>query len=124
MSWYSKLQATVALSTTEAEYMALSACACDAVFLRGLLQYMDCEQTEPTVMFEDNIGCLCLTKDEVLHARTKHIDIRYHYLRELVKAKVCVATYCRTDEMLADILTKLLAKGVFTRFRDKLLGYV
>ena len=124
VSWYSKLQATVALSTTEAEYMALSACACDAVFLRGLLQYMDCEQTEPTVMFEDNIGCLCLTKDEVLHARTKHIDIRYHYLRELVKAKVCVATYCRTDEMLADILTKLLAKGVFTRFRDKLLGYV
>ena len=123
VSWHCKLQSTVAMSTTEAEYMSLSTSASDAVFLRGLLKHMTFEQKEPTTIFEDNFGCECLTKDEVLHTRTKHIDIRYHKIRELVKDGTVAIESCPTEEMVADILTKLLTKPKFEDFRARLLGY-
>ena len=123
VSWLSKLQSTVALSTTEAEYVAVAACACDAVFLRGLLEDYTIGQGEPTLIWEDNHGCLQLTKDEVFHSRTKHIAIRHHKIRELVRDGEVAVQYCRTEEMVADILTKPLPKGPFERLRARLLGY-
>jgi hypothetical protein len=123
VSWHSKLQSNVALSTTEAEYMALTSCGCDVVFLRGLLEHMTFVQERPTIVHEDNYGCICLTKNHVLHSRTKHIRLRHHKIRELVEEKAVEIVYCRTDEMIADILTKLLPKQRFILLRDKLLGY-
>ena len=124
VAWQSKLQGSVAMSTTEAEYIALSAAALEAVFLRGLLHDLDCNQEEPTIIREDNFGCVQLTKNEVLHSRTKHIDIRHHKLRELVADKTIAVHQCPTELMLADILTKPLPKQKFlSLFSDKLLGY-
>ena len=97
MAWQSKLQGSVAMSTTEAEYIALSAAALEAVFLRGLLHDLDCNQEEPTIIREDNFGCVQLTKNEVLHSRTKHIDIRHHKLRELVADKTIAVHQCPTE---------------------------
>jgi hypothetical protein len=80
-------------------------------------------QERPTIVHEDNYGCICLTKNHVLHSRTKHIRLRHHKIRELVEEKAVEIVYCRTDEMIADILTKLLPKQRFILLRDKLLGY-
>ena len=123
VAWSSKLQGTVALSTTEAEYIALCAAGTEAVFLRGILEDMHCKQEEPTVIHEDNFGCVQLTKNAVLHTRTKHIDIRHHKLRELVNNNTIFVQQCSSELMLADILTKPLPKKRFQDLAMKLLGY-
>jgi hypothetical protein len=122
--WQSKLQPVVSLSTTEAEYVALSGAGCEAVFVRGLLQDLGFTQVSPTIIFEDNTGCLVLSKDEaVLHNRTKHIDIKYHKIRELVAGGVINVVQCSTTDMIADVLTKLLPRDTFEHFRQVLMGY-
>jgi hypothetical protein len=78
------LQPTVALSTSEAEYMSASASAAvqEAMYLRQLLKDLNFDQESATVIFEDNIGCIDLSENPVHHKRSKHIDIRYHYIRD------------------------------------------
>ena len=123
VSWMSKLQQPVAVSTTEAEYYAASYCASEIVFLRGILEDFQFEQKEPTLLLEDNQGAVCLMKNEVMFSRAKHINVRYHQLRDFVKKKIINVQHCRTDMMTADILTKLLPKATFEKLRSKLLGY-
>ena len=124
VAWKSKLQGAVAMSTTEAEYIALSEASLECVFLRGLLNDFGDEQTEPTVIQEDNFGCVQLTKNAVLHSRSKHIDIRHHKLRELVADKTISVQQCPTSLMVADVLTKTLPKQQFQHLRNKMMGYV
>jgi hypothetical protein len=90
ISWSSKLQASVAVSTTEAEYVALSTAGCETQYLRALLSELGSPQTAATIIHEDNFGCVQLTKEQVNHSRTKHIDIRFHKIRELVTNEVSV----------------------------------
>ena len=123
VSWMSKLQQPVAVSTTEAEYYAASYCASEIVFLRGILEDFQFEQKEATLLLEDNQGAVCLMKNEVMFSRAKHINVRYHQLRDFVKKKIINVQHCRTDMMTADILTKLLPKATFEKLRSKLLGY-
>ena len=78
VSWLSKKQATVALSTAEAEYVALSTATQEAIWLRRLLADVGEPLEEPIVIHEDNQGAIAMAKNPVGHARTKHIDIRYH----------------------------------------------
>jgi hypothetical protein len=110
VSWKSKKQATVALSTAEAEYMALATAAQEVSWLRKFLVNFGLDQNEATVIFEDNQGCIALAKNPVSHERTKHIDIRYHFIRELIEAKMIDLQYLPTEEMLADLLTKGMAR--------------
>ena len=72
----------VTLSTAEAEYVALSTAVQETVWLRKLL--IGAEENQPTVIMEDNQGAICIAKNPVAHSRTKHIDIRYHYIREAI----------------------------------------
>ena len=74
VSWFSKKQTTVAQSTTESEYISTAPAACEAVSLRAIAKELCIEQMEPTVLYEDNYGCVQLTKDEVLHKKTKHVN--------------------------------------------------
>jgi hypothetical protein len=108
--WKSKRQPTVALSTAEAEYMALSMAVQTAIWIRKLLKDFDFASEEPTVIYEDNQGCIAMAKNPVNHERTKHIDIRYNFVRERVEDKTIVVKYLETTEMLADILTKGLSR--------------
>jgi transposase InsO family protein len=108
--WKSKRQPTVALSTAEAEYMALSMAVQTAIWIRKLLKDFDIASEEPTVIYEDNQGCIAMAKNPVNHERTKHIDIRYNFVRERVEDKTIVVKYLETTEMLADILTKGLSR--------------
>ena len=121
--WCSKRQACVARSTTEAEYIALSITSQEAVWLRRLLENVLKKQDNPTVLYEDNQGTTELTKNPKFHNRTKHIDVSYHYVREQVDNKNTSVKYCKTEDMLADVMTKELSKVQFERFRD-MLGLV
>lgn len=116
ISWLSKKQAVVALSTAEAEYIALSSAAQEATWLRRILAELG-NSTGCVPLMEDNQGAIALAKNPVAHARTKHIDIRYHYIREAVQSGLIDLQYCPTHEMCADLLTKLLPKVQFERLR-------
>uniref|UniRef100_A0A7M5V2B3 Polyprotein n=1 Tax=Clytia hemisphaerica TaxID=252671 RepID=A0A7M5V2B3_9CNID len=94
VSWKSKRQSIVALSTTEAEYVALSQATQEVIWLRTLFKGMDFEQTDPSKMFEDNQGAIDLAKNPTHHSRTKHIDIKFHHVRDAVAKKVIDLEYC------------------------------
>eukprot|EP00253_Pinus_taeda_P020784 PITA_20784 len=103
ISWASKKQCIVALSTAEAEYVAATAAACQAVWMRRMLRSLGQEQAKATVIFCDNSSAIALSKNSVFHKRTKHIDTRFHYIRELVNNGEIVLEHCRTQEQVADI---------------------
>ena len=122
ISWSSRKQATVARSSTEAEYVALSSATQEAIWLRRLMGDLGKTMTNtPIVIYEDNQGAIELTKNAKYHSRTKHIDISHHFVRERVMSKEIIVKYCPTEEMVADIMTKGLAKPSFQKLR-KLLG--
>ncbi|KAJ8499382.1 hypothetical protein OPV22_009934 [Ensete ventricosum] len=108
ISWSSKKQATTALSTSEAEYVAATSAACQAIWLRRLLEDLHQKQIDATEIFCDNKSTIALAKNPTFHGRTKHIEIRYHFIRDLVADGAITMKYCGTDEQVADILTKSL----------------
>jgi transposase InsO family protein len=115
VSWKSSKQGCVALSTAEAEYVALSSAAQEATWLRELCKDVGYKSSGPTIIYEDNQAAIKMAKNSCYHGRTKHISIRYHYIREQVSSNVIELRYCRTDEMKADIFTKGLNTGKFTK---------
>lgn len=111
ISWATKVQKTVALSTTEAEYMAGTEAAREAIWIRSLLLSLDPGKPQSaTELRGDNQGSLALAKNPVFHQRTKHIDIRHRFLSECVERGVIYVSYVPTKDMLADGLTKALSK--------------
>jgi hypothetical protein len=106
ISWRSKRQPTVAISTTESEYMALSEATQEAIWLRTLLAELLRFKQQSVIIHEDNQGCIAISKNPEHHKRTKHIAIKYHFLREKVEDKTIDVKYCRTEDMVADVLTK------------------
>lgn len=120
ISWSSKRQPTVALSSCEAEYMGQTQATKEAVWLRGLLNELNpsAKCTQAVVLFCDNQGAMALAKNPQFHARSKHIDIQHHYVREQVTAGNVALEFVPTDKQVADGLTKALAKDKFERFRQ------
>ena len=143
ISWRSRLQTSTAISTCEAEFMAASDAGCENIWLRRLIseftnlsctrmngmliakdiaaprlssKFFDTEV--PTMFYEDNIGCIKTSEDPVLHGRMKHIDIRYHKLKEFVKNRSAKLIYASTSRQIADANTKALSKAVFIPLRD------
>lgn len=115
VSWQSKKQPTVALSTTEAEYMAATQACKEALWWRSLLHEISLgfQVDKPTTIHSDNQSCIALSINSEFHARTKHIDIQHHFIREKVSDRSIVLKYVSTDDMVADILTKGLPKAKF-----------
>ena len=108
VSWKSKRQKCTAQSTSESEYIALSEAGKEIVWLRSLLQELGLEQKEPTVIWEDNTICIHTATNPVTTDRQKHIDIRYHWIREAIEMRRIEVKYCSTNKMTADIFTKAL----------------
>ena len=121
VSWRSKRQATVALSTTEAEYMALCSAVQEAVYLRSILSSLGAPQAS-TVIFEDNQPTIHVATNAVTTPRTKHIAVKYHYVREQVLAHTVKLEYIGTDEMVADALSKALPRPTLSKFQRVMLG--
>ena len=120
ISWISKKQSVVALSTAEAEYIALSSATQEVIWLRRLLTDLHLPENGPTKIWEDNQGAIAISKNPVAHGRTKHIDIRHHFVREAVCNKVVDVKYCPTEVMVADIFTKALPRDRFERLRGQI----
>jgi transposase InsO family protein len=116
VSWSSKKQTSVALSSTEAEYMAAAAATKEAIWLKTFLSELDFSKTHPITLQIDNQSAILLAKNAMFHERTKHIAIRYHFIREkLEEGEICVE-YVPTNEQVADVLTKPLTREKHGRF--------
>jgi hypothetical protein len=114
ISWKSKKQNIVALSSTEAEYIALSEATQEALWLRKLRRDLRLPDI-PITIYEDNQPTIHTANDYVRSQRTKHIDTKYHFTREQVMAKNIDLIYCPTNDMTADIFTKPLARIQFQK---------
>ncbi|KAL5539459.1 hypothetical protein UlMin_045115 [Ulmus minor] len=122
-TWMSKKQPIVTLSSCEAEYVAATSCVCHAVWLRNLLKELSMTQEDPTQICVDNKSAIALAKNPVFHDRSKHIDIRYHYIRECIARKDVQVEYVKSQDQIADIFTKPLKFEDFARLRN-LLGLI
>lgn len=116
VSWSLKRQATVALSTTESEYIGLSRAAQQAVWLASFLSEVDLAQEGPITMLRDNFGSVCLTENPKRHALVKHIAMRHHYVREKVSSGEVQVKRVRSGENIADIFTKALNGTAHSKF--------
>jgi hypothetical protein len=120
ISWSSRKQGSIAQSTAEAEYIVASVASREAVWLRKLLSNLFSTELEPTVIHCVNQTCIKLTENPVFYDRSKHIEMRYHYVRDMVQKNVLSIQYVPTAEQTTDILTKPLSLTKFVYFRDKL----
>jgi hypothetical protein len=115
VSWSSKKQPIVTLSTTEAEFIAVASCACQTIWLRRILQQLGHYQEGSTIIHCDNSSAIKLCKNPVLHGRNKHINVRFHFIRELISMGVVEVIHCQTQNQIADIMTKPLKHDVFVK---------
>jgi hypothetical protein len=120
VAWKSKRQATTALSTTEAEYMASAEATRQAIWLRLLLEELNHGLTGPLSILNDNNAAILLSKNPVNHDRSKHIDIRHHFLRDKVFDNTVELSHVATEDNLADILTKPLGTDTFMDLRERM----
>jgi Reverse transcriptase (RNA-dependent DNA polymerase) len=120
-TWLSKKQPIVTLSTCEAEYVAACSCVCHSLWLRKLLKEMNFSQENATNIRVDNKSAIELAKNPVHHERSKHIDVRFHFIREHVKNDDVEMTHVASRDQVADIFTKPLSAELFNKFK-KLLG--
>lgn len=120
VSWSTKKQTSVALSTAEAEYAAASAAACQAVWIRKILADVGYKQVQETVIYCDNTSAIAMARNPVQHGRCKHIEIKIHFIRDLVTEREITLEYIVTEEQRADVLTKALSLPVFEHLKKRL----
>ena len=116
VSWATKKQTAVSLSTAEAENVSGSLATQELIWLKRLVSEVKGGNEIPTLM-QDNQGAIAMSKNPVKHTRTKHIDIKYHFIREKLLNNEFKVQYCPTNEMIADIMTKPLGTQLFEKFR-------
>jgi hypothetical protein len=108
VSWLSKKQSSVSLSTAEAKYIAATTCCTLVLWMKQTLIDIQVEYDEPIPIYCDNTSDISISKNLVMHSKTKHIPIKYHFLREQVVEKNIRVEYVGTKEQLVDIFTKPL----------------
>ena len=123
ISWMSRKQKSVALTTTEAEYIAASMACCESIWLRKLFSELFGHVLDTTVILCDNQSGIRLSENPVFHDRSKHIDIRYHYIRDMVQRGAVRLDHIGTDDQVTDILTKPMGKVKFLTFCEILKSW-
>jgi hypothetical protein len=120
ISWKSRKPSSISLSRVEAKYIAACFASCEAIWLQKLFASLfDLEMRETLILCE-NQSCIKMTENPVFHDRSKHIEIRYHYIRDMVHRGALKLQYISMDEHVAYVLTKPLSRIKFEYFRDKL----
>jgi histone deacetylase 1/2 len=120
VAWNSRKQPTVSRSSTEAEYKSVANATAEIMWIQGLLQELGIFLSRAPCLWCDNLGATYLSVNPVFHARTKHIEVDYHFVRERVAQKALDIRFISTNDQLADILTKPLSTQLFVRFRHNL----
>jgi hypothetical protein len=116
ISWQSMKQSSIGLSTIEVEYIAACSASCEAIWLQKLFIGLFDLEMEATVILCDNQSCIKMTENPVFHDKSKHIEIRYHYIRDMVQRGAIKLRYVSMDEQVADVLTKPLSRVKFEHF--------
>ena len=120
VSWSSKKQQTVARSSTESEYRALSTACAEIVWIQALLGELKLKCSQIPVIWCDNNGAAALATNPVYHAKTKHIELDVHFIREKVTGKQVEIKYVPSEWNIVNVLTKPMAYSFFNYYRDKL----
>jgi hypothetical protein len=120
ISWHSQKQRVVAVSSCESEYIAAATTSCQGVWLSRLIGELLNEEPRPPKLLVDNKSAIQLVKNPVFHDRSKHIDTRYHLIRDYVEKGVLEVDYVRTEDQLADVLTKALGRIRFQELRSRI----
>ena len=118
ISWLSLKQKVVALSTCVAEYVAAATAACQAMWLRRLLGELTGVEAHPPTLMVDNQPAIALAKNPVLHDRNKHIDVKFHFLRDCVDEGQIVIEFVETARQLTEVLTKPLRRLRLTELKE------
>ena len=119
-SWSRRKQGSIAQSTPRAKYIAASDVSKEAVWLRKLIYGLFDDKMEARVIHCDNQSCIKLSENPIFHDRSKHIEMTYHFIRDMVQRNMIKLQYIATDEQVVDILTKPLPLSKFIYFRGKL----
>ena len=123
IAWQSKLQTTVAVSTMEAEYMAAFGAIQELIWTKGVISEMGFNYVDPMTLFMDSKSAMALAKNPTHHKRSKHIDIKYHWLREHTYENGTVELeHCITEDMVADVMTKALAFELHDKHANNING--
>lgn len=123
ISWCSKKESVVALSTCESEYIAAAMSACQAAWLDSLMTELEIKEEEAVILKVDNKSAINLAKHPISHGKSKHIEARFHFLREQVTKEKLVLEHCKTEVQIADAMTKALKIETFERLRS-MMGMV
>ena len=118
ISWNTKKQPTIALSTTEAEYMATTHVAKKAIQLQQLFRDTGFLQDSPMTVYSDNQGCSSFSRNPTFHVRKKHVEIYHHFVREKIEEGKIDLVFCGTQDMVADVLTKGLTREKHSQFKE------
>ena len=102
--------------------MTVSGATQEVIYLRVLLKDLGYEQKKPTLIYQDNQGSVAMLKNAVVSRRTKHIDIRYHYIKDMIKTNQIRLDYIPTDKMITDCFTKIVWKNIINYAKDKIFG--
>lgn len=121
VAWTTRKQTSVALSSAEAEYTALSVAVAEALWLRMLLKDLGRRMDEPIVLMEDNQACIRIAEEEKPTKRLKHVDVRFHFVRNEIQNRVIRLMYVPTENQIADIMTKGIPRTQYQKLRS-LLG--
>ena len=120
VSWSARKQATVSRSSTESEYKALANATAEIMWVQSLLQELCVSSPPAAVLWCDNLGAKYLSSNPVFHARTKHIEVDYHFVRERVLEKLLEIDYIPSGDQVADGFTKALSVRLLENFKANL----
>ena len=120
VSWISKKQSSITLSTTEYEYITAASCCTQVIWMKHTLEYLLVKYEHPIVINYDNIGSINISKNLFMHYKTNKIPIKYHFLRDQVSQKVVKLEYVDTREHIDNIFTNPLSKEEFEHLSQKL----
>ena len=121
VSWNTKKQATVALSTAEAELMSLVELAKEIMWYQQLFSELHIHIHTPTSIYIDNQAAIAMVMNDVAHDRSKHINVRHNFIKDAVNRGEIELKWISTENQIADIFTKNLGTNLFTRFRDRMM---
>ena len=120
VSWSSRKQAIVSRSSTESKYKALANATAELIWLQSVLGELGVAQMRAPSLWCDNLGATYLSANPIFHARTKHIEVDFHFMRERVARKMLEIRFISSKDQIADIFTKPLSAPVFSRLRHNL----